>query len=51
MHSHETAIHFDGITTSWEVEGTLIFVELDEYLAFDIVDIRTLHDLNDVLNG
>lgn len=45
VHPHEVAVHFDRIAPSWEVEGALTLVELDQHLALYVVDVGTIDHL------
>lgn len=45
MHPHEMAVHFNRIASSWEVEGTLVFVELHENFSLYVVDVGPLDHL------
>lgn len=42
MHSHEVAVHFNRVASSWEVKGTLALVELDQDFPFDVMDVSPL---------
>lgn len=45
MHPHEVAVHFDGIASSREVKGPLVFVEFHKHFALHIMDISSLDHL------
>lgn len=45
MHPHEVAVHLDGITASWEIKCALVFVELHQHFALDVVNVGALYYL------